>query len=151
MAGDISNMTTNLSNLSVSGLLDANRIASTNTISGGIMVGSDLSSTNTARAATLLVGSATAGTAITRIAKGTISVVTMTCTANGSTTTTATVAGLTTADALILNPPSSMSSGINITGYASGNSTAVLIFSNCSTAAQVVAGPLTVLYTAIRS
>ncbi len=149
MAGDISNQTTNLSNLSVSGLVAADRLSSTGTISGAQVSGSDLSSTNTVRGSTFVLGG---GTALTWAAKGSVSVVTMTCTANGSTTTTATVAGVVAAsDIVMVNPPSSMSSGVNLTAFASGASTITLIFSNCSTAAQVVAGPLTVKYLVVRS
>ena len=186
MSGDISNQTTNFSNVSVSGTVAANQFASTGTftgsgvgvfsdvsstgtvrgnvvygsqvssigtVAGTIGVYSDVSSTNTVRGALAKIGPASgtnAATAITRIAKGNISVVAMTCIANASTTTTATVAGITTADAVFISPPSSMSSGVNVTGFASGNSTIDLIFSNCSTANQVVVAG-TYQYVAIRS
>ncbi len=144
MAGDISDLTTNFSNLSVSGLVAADRVSSTGTMAPAIL------SAATVRATTsLAVGG---GTAITWVAKGSVSVVTMTCTANGSTTTTAAVNGVVAAsDIVMVNPPSSMSSGINVTAFASGASEITLIFSNCSTAAQVVAGPLSVKYLVARS
>lgn len=150
MAGNISDQTTNLSNLVVDGVLSANTVlASAQSLTG--LASSTVSSlvvNNTATAGSLAVGG---GTAITQIRKTTASVVTMTCIATASTTTTAAFNGVAAGDALIVNAPSSMSSGINLTGYVSGNSTVVLIFSNCSTANQVVAGPFTVTMAAFRS
>jgi hypothetical protein len=151
MAGNISDQTTNLSNLNVEGVLSANTVmASAQSLTG--LASSNVSSLVVGTTAT--VGTSLAvggGTAITQIRKATVSVVTMTCIATASTTTTAAFNGVAAGDALIVNAPSSMSSGINLTGYTSGNSTVVLIFSNCSTANQVVAGPFTVTMVAIRS
>jgi len=143
MAGDISDQTTNLSNLAVAGNLSANTVSATSGLSANAGTFATVAATTS-----VTIGS---GTAITKVLKTTASVVTMSCTAAGSTTTTAAFNGVAAGDALIVNAPSSMSSGINLTGYVSGNSTVVLIFSNCSTAAQVVAGPFTVTMAAIRS
>jgi hypothetical protein len=150
MAGNISDQTTNFSNVSIEGILSVNTVlASAQSLTG--LASSTVSSivvNNSAAVGTLAVGS---GTVITKVLKTTASVVTMTCIGTASTTTTAAFNGVAAGDALIVNAPSSMSSGVNLTGYVSGNSTVVLIFSNCSTANQVVAGPLTVTMAALRS
>jgi hypothetical protein len=179
MAGDISNLTTNFSNVQTSGeilsgatisgsalsltagiavttitgtVISGSDLSSSNTVRGAIAVFSDVSSTNTVRAAKLKVGNPTgtnAGIPLTRVSAGTFAVAAIACVANASTSTAATIAGLTTDDILFVMPTSSMSSGVVVTGYSSGNSTATLLFSNASTAAQTIAAQ-TMAYAAVR-
>lgn len=158
MAGNISDQTTDLSNLSVGGNLQVNGSTSVSTLvpssisATGLIAGSDISSTNTVRGAKLKVGNASgtnAGIPLTRVSAGTFDVAAIACVANASTTTAATIAGLTTDDILFVMPTSSMSSGVVVTGRSSGNSQATLIFSNASTAAQTIAAQ-TMAYAAVR-
>src|SRR5687768_9894674 len=148
----ISDQTTVLSNLSLTGQFASGSTISGTAFTGTLITGSDLSSTNTLRGAKLKVGNASgtnAGIPLTRISAGTFDVVAMTLIANASTTTTATIAGLTTDDILFVTPTSSMSSGAVVTGRSSGNSAALLIFSNASTA-NLVTVAQTMAYVAVR-
>jgi hypothetical protein len=122
----ISDQTTNFSNMVVDGQFSVNTLAPTSLAVGG-------------------------GTSIIRIQKGTISVVTLTCTANGSTATQATVSPLATSDILLVSPQSSLSSGVVVHAYVSAGSTVQVVFSNMSTASNVIGGPCVLNYVAIRS
>ena len=99
MAGNISNQTTNLSNLSVSGLLDANQVASTGTFTGALIVGSNLSSTNTVQGALGIFSTSAkvgGGTAITSILATSLSLSTLTVAAMDASTATLAWTSLTT-------------------------------------------------------
>lgn len=154
----ISDQTTVLSNLSLTGTASVQTLntsalsVAAGAIAGALVWGSDLSSTNTVRGAKLKVGNASgtnAGIPLTRVSAGTFDVAAIACVANASTTTAATIAGLTTDDILFVMPTSSMSSGVILIGRSSGNSQATLIFSNASTAAQTIAAQ-TMAYFAVR-
>lgn len=151
MAGDISNLTTNFSNVSVEGILSANTVmASAQSLTG--LAASQVSSIAVGTTATIGTSLALAGgTTITGLRKGTISVVTLTCTANGSTVTQATVSPLATSDILLVSPQSSLSSGVVVHAYVSAASTVQVVFSNMSTASNVIGGPCVLNYVAIRS
>lgn len=184
--GYISEGTTVLSNLSLTGLLSASTVSTTAGLTTGAIVGSALSLTggaslNTVTAAsTLSVGGALTatgavttvstvsvggaltattsvavggGTTITRIAKGTVSIVTMTVGANYSSSTTVAVSGLSTVDWFHLMPPtaSGLSAGLVVQAYSSGSGIATVVFSNASAAQTVQGGPGTYPYIFVRS
>lgn len=177
MAGSISDQTTVLSNLSVERNLSTGTLtggplhpsqvsstgtvagtlvwgsdlSSTNTVRGALVFGSDLSSTNTMRAALAVIGG---GTAITKIAKGTISIVTMTVVGGNSSSTTAAVSGLSTVDTMFVMAPtaSGLSANLIVQAYSSGSGIATIVFSNISSAVtSVQAGPVNYPYVAFRS
>lgn len=143
MAGNISDQTTVLSNLSLTGTLSANTFSATSGLAANAGTFATVAATTSAT-----VGG---GTAITGIRKGTISVVTLTCTAQGSTVTQATVSPLATSDILLVSPQSSLSSGVVVHAYVSAASTVQVVFSNMSTASNVIGGPCVLNYVAIRS
>jgi len=168
MAGNISDQTTDLSNLSVGGNLQVNgtssvgtlvpsSISATGTIAGTVVSGSDLSSTNTVRGAIGVLGTSLAlggGTTITKIAKGTVSIVTMTIVGGNSSSTTAAVSGLSTVDWFHLMAPtaSGLSANLIVQAYSSGSGIATIVFSNLSsTVTSIQAGPVNYPYVAIRS
>ncbi len=165
MAGNISDQTTVFSNVSVDlaagGNFSANTVLTKDlTVTGTVVANLTISdTTGTISAGTLTAPFVAAttnvvvggGTAITGIRKGTISVVTLTCTAAGSTETTATVSPLATTDAIFVNPQSSLSSGVVVHARVSAASTVILTFSNMSTANNVIGGPCVLNYVAIRS
>ena len=90
------------------------------------------------------------GTALTQILKGTVSVSTFTCTANGTSLVTFQINGLTSADLILVNPATSLNSGLHAAAYYSAASIANMAFSNMSTAQQIL-GTTTFLYATIRS
>lgn len=143
MAGNISTETTVLSNLSVERNLSVGTLLGSPAATLGAVTATTVAATTSAT-----VGG---GTAITGIRKGTISVVTLTCTANGSTVTQATVSPLATSDILLVSPQSSLSSGVVVHAYVSAASTVQVVFSNMSTASNVIGGPCVLNYVAIRS
>lgn len=165
MAGNISNQTTVFSNVSVDLASGGDLSAQTVRVTAGLTAasvtatGNFSNTTGTVSSGTLTAPFVAAttnlkvggGTAITSILKGSVSAATITCTANGSSTQTVAIASTTTSDILIVRELASLASGLAVSGFVSAAGVGTLTFSNMSTANQTVAGPLSLLYVAIRS
>lgn len=121
MAGNISDQTTVLSNLSLERNLSSN---------------------------SLIVGGAQA---MTRFSAGTITVATIAAPNATSSTTTAAVSGLSTVDLIVVGPTSSgLSAGLSLTAFSSGSGIATLVFLNGS-ASTVTQATGTYRWTSIRA
>lgn len=123
MAGSISDQTTALSNLS---------------LTGNMLVGGFTASTSTLSAPALQVAGATA---FTKLAPFTVSIVTITALVNRSTTTTVAVSGASTVDGAFITALSGLSNGLTLDAWVSDADTVTVAFSNVSAAQAVQAGP----------
>jgi hypothetical protein len=127
MAGNISDQTTVLSNLS----LDRNLSSGTVEATSGISVGG--------------------GKLLTRVSAGTFAVAAITVANASSTTTAATISPLATSDVIVVNPSSVLSANVLLgQAFVSAASTVILSFLNASATTAVVAAQ-TMSYTAFRS
>lgn len=176
----ISDGTTVLSNVSLSGLLSASTVSTINGLTTQAITGSTgvLTSTLSVGGALTQTGAATlvstlsvagqitatahlsaassiavgAGTAITNAFAGTVSIVTMSIATQASSTTTAQVNSLSTNHFVILHPPaaSGISAGLTIDAYCSAASVLTVQFSNVTNGPVVQAGPVNYRLAAFR-
>ena len=153
MAGAISNQTTNLSNLSVAGLLDADRVSSTGTFTGALVIGSNLSSTNTVQGALGIFATSAkvgGGTAITSILATSLSLSTLTVAAMDASTATLAWTSLTTSHVVSINQTAALTQDyLNLRAWPSAAGVVTIVMNNSGNT-QVVQASATLRAVAVK-